>query len=73
MAKSAPAVCEVLPPLPATSVDMDALCASLNAGKSGDDAVAEAIVAPAVTPEVAAANAEPEAPAEAPVPDTPEA
>jgi predicted RNA-binding protein associated with RNAse of E/G family len=73
MAKSAPAVCEVLPPLPATSIDLDALTAALNAGKSGKDAIAEAIVAPAAAPVVAAESAEPEAPAEAPVPDTPEA
>ena len=72
MPKSAPAVCEVLPPLPCASIDLDALAAALDAGKSGEEAIAEAIVAPAEpeTPAIRPAHSEP---GEDPVPDTPEA
>ena len=65
MAKPATAVCEVLPPLPAKGIDMDALTTALNAGKSGEDAIAEAVASPAA-PE---ASSEPEATAPAPIPE----
>lgn len=65
MAKQ-PEVAAELPPLPATSIDHDALQAALLAGKSGEEAVAAAVAvaaAPAANEPVSEAPTEPDEPA----------
>lgn len=69
MAKSANAVCEVLPPLPSGSIEVDALVAAIKSGASGEEAIAAATASPAAAPAPAsnpAPESEPETPSEAP-------
>lgn len=56
MAKTPQPVCAELPPLPPVSIDVTALQAALEAGKSGEEAIAAATASipetPAETPDL---------------------
>lgn len=57
-----PVFCDVLPPLPCGSIEVDVMCAALKAGKTGEEAIAAALVVPA-EPEL---PIDPETPAPSP-------